>query len=124
MKKQLTGRVEEIEPGKWRLYVNLGWDEVRQKYGRVSKTVYCGGSREAKALLREWMNELENPVGYCTITLEEWLLTWLKDKAKPDQEKTTYERTERLVRKNIIPFIGHIPIGALTAENVKNYYRC
>lgn len=121
MKKQLTGRVKEIEPGKWGVYVNLGWNEAGQKYDRKSQTFY-GGSREAKAFLRNWITELENPVDYCTIPLDDWLKTWLKDNAKPNQEKTTYERTERLVRKNIIPFIGHIHLGALTAENVKSYY--
>ncbi len=122
MRKQLTGRIKPTKvKNKWDIFVNLGWDEIK-KYYPIKRKKFTGNRWEAEAFLRDWIYELENPDITCYVTLSEWLLEWLKTSALPNQEKTSYERVERLVRKNIIPWLGHIPLGALNAENVKNYY--
>lgn len=61
MKKQLTGKIIEIEKSaKYKLIVNMGYDEETKSYPRKSRIFY-GTKREAESYLRDWIYVLENP---------------------------------------------------------------
>jgi len=122
MKKQLKGRKKKIGKDKWELVVNLGFNLETKRYERRYRTFY-GNDRESDAALRDFIYELENPELVASETpLREWLKDWLENFSKPNHEQTTYKRGERIVRNNINPYIGHIPLGALTTDHVQGLY--
>jgi len=122
LKKQLKGHKRKKGKDKWELVVNLGFNPETKRYERRYRTFY-GNSREADAALREFIYELENPdVIAAEMPLSEWLDYWLENYSRPNTEHNTYKRAERIVRNNINPYIGHIPLGALTTDHVQTLY--
>jgi integrase len=123
LKKQLKGSKKKTGPNKYEFTVNLGFNPKTEIYERRYLTFY-GNDRESDAALRTFIDELENPeIVVAQITLQKWLESWLEDYYKPpNTEKTTYERAVRLVKNNIVPYIGHIPLGELTTEIIQDLY--
>lgn len=122
MKKQLKGRKKKIGHNKWEFVVNMGLNPETGIYERKYLTFY-GNDREASAALRQFIWELENPELAASQTLlQDWLNEWLEVYYKPDVEKNTYERGVRIVKNNIVPYIGHIPLGELTTPIIQEHY--
>lgn len=122
MKKQLKGRKRKIGKNKWEFIVNMGFNPDTNRYERRYLTFY-GNDRESDAALREFIYELENPgLVASQEPLQDYLWRWYEDYYIPNHEQTTYKRAERIIRNNIIPYIGHIPIGELTADHVQTMY--
>lgn len=122
MKKQLKGRKRKTGRDKWELIVNLGFNPETNRYERRYRTFY-GNDRESDAALRDFVYELENPELIASqMLLQDWLSEWLEDYYKPNTEKNTYERAVRLIKNNIAPYIGHIPLGELTTQIIQELY--
>ena len=124
MKRQLKGRKVKIGKDKWKLIVNLGYNLTEKRYDRRTRVFY-GNDRESDAALREFIYELENPQLIASeMLLCEWLDYWLESYGKPiyNWEQNTYERNGRIVRVNIKPYIGHIPLNALEPSHVLEHY--
>lgn len=122
MKRQLKGSKNKLGKDKWELIVNLGYNSETKRYERKYKTFY-GNSRESDVALREFLYELENPILLASEQpLREWLYNWLENYSKPNHEQTTYKRAERIIRNNINPYIGHIPLGELTTDHIQSMY--
>lgn len=122
LKKQLKGRKKKLAKDKWELVVNLGFNPELGTYERRHLTFY-GNDRESDAALRAFIYELENPeLAASQMLLQEWLESWLEDYYKPNVEKNTYERAVRLVKNNIVPYIGHVPLGELTTQIIQEHY--
>lgn len=122
MKKQLKGYKKKLEKDKWKLIVNLGWNPSLERYERRSRIFY-GNDRQSDAALRDFIYELENPeIIASEMLLSDWLSYWLENFSKQNHEKNTYKRNEILIRVNIVPYIGHIPIGELTTDHVQTLY--
>lgn len=109
MKKQLRGKIEEIErSAKYRLLAHMGWDEASKSYPRKTRIFY-GTKREAEAFLRDWLYELENPEEVkSTETVWECLDNWIENDSKIllKWEQNTRDRAERIIEKNIKPNIA------------------
>lgn len=122
MKKQLKGRKRKIARDKWQLIAHLGLNPETKIYERRYRTFY-GNDRESDAALRQFLYELENPdLVASEMLLSEWLIFWLENYSLPNHEKNTYIAAERKIRNNITPYIGHIPLGALTTDHVQTLY--
>jgi len=80
--RALSGRVQELRRGEWRLEANLAptVKHGRLFYPRKRKTVQAGGQRAAEALLRDWLHELEQHVctDPATLTFAGMATQWLK----------------------------------------------
>lgn len=124
LKKQLKGYKKKLAKDKYELVVNLGFNPETKTYERRYRTFY-GNDRESDAALRDFIYELENPglIG-SEIPVGEWLDSWLKNYGRPiyNWENTTFERNERIVKVNIKPFIGHIPLNALDPNHILEFY--
>lgn len=126
MKKQLTGKIIEIEKSaKYRLIVNMGWDETTKSYPRKSRIFY-GTKREAEAYLRDWIYVLENPEEEkSTETVWGWLDNWIKNDSKIllKWEQNTRDRATRIIEKNIKPNIDKDKLLVdLTPDDVMKLY--
>ena len=122
MKKQLKGRKRKLAKDKWELIVNLGYNPETKIYERRYRTFF-GNDRESDAALRDFIYELENPELIASQEpLKEYLGRWYEDYYLPNHEQTSSKRAERIIKNNINPYIGHIPIGELTTDHVQTLY--
>lgn len=115
------------EGTKWEIIVHLGWNEETKIYERRYKWVYATKEREIQAATRKFVAEIEREQEariYSQETLEEWLTYWLNDHVPVFHkwEKNTLDRAKRIVTKNIIPSIGHIPIAQLESSHITDFY--
>lgn len=126
MGERLTGHVELVRRGVWRLVVNLpaAGAAGTRRYPRKTRTVQAGGKREAERLLSAWLADLEQYA--CTdpdaLTLGEVLqrwLAWLPDNVRPKTE----ERYRELAERHLIPDIGHTIVATLDDTALYAYYR-
>jgi integrase len=122
LKKQLKGKKRKIGHNKWEFVVNMGLNPETGIYERKYLTFY-GNDRESDAALRAFIYELENPeLVAAQTTLNEYLAEWYQNYYIPNHEQTSNTRAERIIRNNINPYIGHIPIGELSTDHVQTMY--
>jgi len=125
MKKQLHGKIKELEKGKkYHILVNMGWDEKTKKYPRKTRIFY-GTYRQAEAFLRNWIFELENPEEIKSReTVSEWLDNWIDNDARIlyKWEQNTEKRARGIVDFNLKPHIGDILLVDLSPDDVMNLY--
>lgn len=127
--KQLKGKLHKMdkEGTKWKAVINMGLNPATKKYERKVRIFY-GNSREADYWYRNLMAELEdeesNP--YSAEPVSEWLDYWIENygKAILNWEQNTLERAQRIINKNIKPYIGHIPLRELQAQHIVDFYAC
>lgn len=126
MAKQLTYTIDELFPSqKYKIVVNLGYDEVKKYYPRTSR-IYYGTKRQADAFARSWVDELENPQEvYSKETVGEWLDFWLENDVPIllEWEQNTKQRAKGIINHNIKPNIGDKMISGITADDILNMYK-
>lgn len=123
--KPVTGRLVELENlgnnlYKWRAIANI---KKNGKYTTTSR-VFTANKTDAKTFLRDFIAEVESATSSSTQPLEEWLDYWINDFVPNnlEWEDNTYERAKRVIDKNIKPYIGHIPLGALDYDLIVSFY--
>ncbi len=57
-----------------------------------------------------------------TVTVGDWLDTWLKDYAKPHIRQSTWVSYEMLIRVHIKPSIGNIKLRQLQPAHLQELY--
>ena len=104
--RSLSGRVEELMPGKWRLCANLAPTVRGGKLHRPRKyrVVDAGGVREAKALLRGYLGELEQHqcTDPATLTVAGLAGQWLPD-VKANRRPATHAFYQAQMKRHILP---------------------
>lgn len=65
---------------------------------------------------------IENLIRPPAMTLREFLIQWLETYAKHNTRPTTYAGYETFVRRHILPEIGNIELGKLTAFHLQQLY--
>ena len=93
------------------------WISVRKALGPKA------GSREAKALLRKYLQEFDEGtyIEPNEITVKEYLLQWLEDYVEPNVKPTTYSSYREKVNCHIIPSLGHIELAKLRKSKIKGF---
>lgn len=96
---------------------NRRWISVRKALGPKA------GSREAKALLRKYLQEFDEGtyIEPNEITVKEYLLQWLEDYVEPNVKPTTYSSYREKVNCHIIPSLGHIELAKLRKSKIKGF---
>jgi integrase len=113
------GLIRERLDGSWEARVSLGYDNDGK---RITRSVYGKTKGEVQDKLRKLQNDaaggqLAEPA---TITVGQYLESWLKDTAKPKCSPTTFARYESLVHVHITPHIGSIKLAKLQPVQI-NY---
>ena len=102
----------------WRLRVYLGKDPATGKE-RYSSKVFHGGKKDAEDLLNQMISEAntkEDPAS--NTTLEHLLVEWLRFCRNKGLSPKTTSDYEWRSRQRIIPELGSIPIGELSAKHL------
>lgn len=99
---------------RWEAKLDLGWVNGKHR----SKTFTAATEREARSKLRAALKAIEMgqaPVPQ-TITVEKYLTQWLAGKLK--LRAGTANRYEQVIRRQLIPHLGHTPLAKLTKADV------
>ena len=115
------GSVYKRSDGRW-----VGVISCQDFYGRVRRKYIYGKTR--KAVQEKLIKNLSDQHKGLLIapekqTLEDFLTRWLKDSVKGSTSEKTHESYSCVVRKHIVPIIGHIPLRKLQPQQVQYLYR-
>ena len=117
------GTMRQRSEGTWELIVSTGRDPSTGKYGRVIRTVECGGKREAKAALAQL--EVEVRAGKLTgqdITVAQLLDRWMEHLRAKGRSANTLYGYERYIKRELAPPLGHLRLSKLTVMEVDRMY--
>jgi len=107
----------------WTIIVDVGKDPVTGKRKQLSQT-FKGTHKEAERELSHILTMIESGKGVKPIklTLGQYLNQWLDEYAKVNTTPRTYQRYKEIVRDNLIPALGSIPIMDLKPYHIQSYY--
>jgi integrase len=102
----------------WELRIYRGVDDTgRQRWS--TKTVH-GSRRYAAAQLREFsaaVDEASTRAGTVGDLLERWFAA-----ASPQWAPPTVAQTRSVLRRHLLPNLGHLPVGKLTTADIDDFY--
>lgn len=107
---------------RWQATISLGRDPATGK--RRRQTWYTKTREEAAAKLHEALYQsrtgtLPLPT---TVTLGAWLTQWLEEYKRPHIRRTTYDRYAMLMRRYLLPTLGHISVQQLRTADIQHVY--
>lgn len=84
--------------------------------------VYGKTEAEAQKKLNKKIDEFRKNTNYAYVekrTVEDYLQDWLKNVKRLQLKEKSYDRLEQTIERDVVPYIGHIQIGSLTAMDVQ-----
>jgi hypothetical protein len=107
---------------RWRVRVDAGIDPITGMRRQPMRSFPT--KREAATGLARWITEIERgtAVDPSKQTLGEYLQHWLATSVQPRVRPATHSGYERLIRVQIIPRLGNIPLQKLTALQIQQCY--
>ena len=110
------GSVTQRKDGRWEAKLTLPNGKRISRYGATKK--------EAQVKLKEAQKHIENGLDLSapTVTIEEYLTTWLSAAVKPAVKAKTHEGYESIVRVRINPRIGSVKLLKLTPVRIQEMY--
>jgi integrase len=107
---------------RYRVRVDSGIDPVTGKRKRPLRTYKT--KREAEAGMAQWLGEIERgtAVDPSKMSIGAYLAHWLEADVRPRVRPSTYSGYERLIRVQLVPRIGDVPLQKLNALHVKECY--
>lgn len=107
--------------GSWELRVYLGTD-VESGRARYATRTVRGTKRAAQYALAELVTDAANaPRAGARSTLKELLREWTAA-ASPNWSASTVRQVESVVRRHLVPNLGHFVVGELTAAQIDAFY--
>lgn len=122
MRDQGQGHISQRGKQSWRLKFDLGRDPVSGK--RLSRYVtFKGTKREAQAELNRLLNRRNEGtyIDPTKMTVGEYLEHWLNVDIDRRVAAKTATRHRQIVRNNIIPRLGNVPMRKLTAVHIEAF---
>jgi len=112
--------IKRKENGKYQITVEAGRDPVTGKRRRRYTT--CETKNEAKIKEAELIKQIKKGVikSSGNITVAEHLKEWLKEDCQ-DLAPRTYSSYEMIVKKHLIPVLGHIKLEKLNPKHIQLY---
>ncbi|MCL2189377.1 MAG: site-specific integrase [Defluviitaleaceae bacterium] len=91
------------------------------KMGGKAKVLYGKTEQEAKKKLREFKKEAHKGdfVQVQKITVHEYMMDWFTHVKMNELKAKTIDRTEQSLNNQILPYIGDIQLGGLTANDLQ-----
>ena len=119
----MRGHIRKRSKGSWTVVLDVGRD-LNGNRRQVWRTVR-GTKRDAEALLSQLIHERN--VGAEIVypermTVADFLQRWLNTYAKTNTAPRTFRRYEQLVRVNIAPHLGAIPLTKLRPLHIQETY--
>ena len=114
------GTVYRRENGRWAWQVTLGFDTEGKQRRRTGTSV--SKTEANKALSRVVSDHARGKLALPSqLTVGDWLERWLIDR-KPRLADNTHASYQILLRRHVIPWIGHHRLQALRPTDLRQYY--
>ena len=119
----MRGHIIKRYKDSYTIVINLGADPATGKRRQQWYSVK-GTKKEAEKRLSELLHELDTGTFMKPgkTTLAEYLERWMKDYARPNLAPRTVEGYESIIRKHLIPKLGHLLLTQLKPEHLQKYY--
>lgn len=106
---------------RWRVVVDLGtvWVKGEEKRKRITE-VFDGGKRGAEGRAAELADQYQCVVP-SDLTVGQWLDQWIRDYGCDWKHQTRYSYS-RIVKRDLQPALGAIPLQELTPLDVRAFY--
>ncbi|MFC1970878.1 tyrosine-type recombinase/integrase [Chloroflexota bacterium] len=119
----MRGHITKRGKNSYSLKVSLGKDATTGKY-KYQWTTVKGTKKEAEKRLSDLLNQLDNGTFMKPgkTTLGEYLERWLRDYVWPNLAPRTAEGYESIIRCQLVPALGKIPLTQLKPEHLQHYY--
>lgn len=119
----MRGHIRQRTKGSWSIVIDVGRDPETGKRCQNWHTIR-GTKRDAEQALREMLVALDKGtyVKPNRLTVAEYLEQWLQGYVATNTAPRTRERYEEIVRGNLIPALGSIPLPNLQPRNIQKYY--
>ena len=115
----MKGSIRKRGRESWEINVDLGRDASGR---RLRKFVNVKGRKSvAEKELRDLLTKMDQglPVQADKLTVSEWADMWLKDHIEPARRQKTTERYRDVVKKYIVPYIGHMALQKIGPTDIK-----
>lgn len=115
------GTIYKRPDGKWCAQITIG----RAENGKIKRQSLYGKTRQEVA---EKLSKAQNGLRTGTLVephrvdLGRWLDIWLIDYKKNTVKPSTFERYESIIRNNLKPDLGSIPLKDLQPEHIQRVY--
>lgn len=119
----MRGYIRKRGKNSYSIAVSLGRDAITGKY-KYQWVSVKGTKKDAEKRCAELVHQLDTGTFMQPgkTTLGEFLERWLKDYVWPNLAPRTAEGYEAIIRKHLVPELGHIPLTQLKPENLQKYY--
>ena len=117
------GAIQANGKNKWRIRIELDRDPITLERNFYRETV-TGTKHDANKRVVELEHQLNNGtiINPSNYSVAELMTDWLKDHAKPNTRRTTYDGYAMMASTHIIPALGAIPLHKLQPSHVQSYY--
>jgi len=115
----VKGSIRKRGRESWEINIDLGRDASGR---RLRKFVNVKGRKSvAEKELRDLLTKMDQglPVRADKLTVSEWADMWLKDHIEPARRQKTTERYRDVVKKYIVPYIGHMALQKIGPTDIK-----
>ncbi len=118
----MKGHIRQRGKRSWAVVLDLGRDADGRRRQRWH-TVH-GTKKDAQRELARLLHELNTGayVEPARMSVGEYLERWLADYAKNSVAAKTFERYAEIVRVNLKPALGHLPLPKLQPLHIQSYY--
>ena len=115
------GSIYQRSDGTWCATYSSGYNE---NGGRRRRTIFGKSKQKVQDKLRQLTSDIGAgaQIEPQKVTVGEYLDRWLKDAAEPKLKMTTYANYERVVRNQIKPELGGLPLAKLAILHVQSLY--
>jgi integrase len=113
----MKGHLRERSPGKWAIIIDLGPREGGRRKQRWFS--FRGSKRQAQIELHRLIAKRETLPDTGKQTLGQYLDKWVDEQRVGAK---ALERYKLIVRRNLIPALGHIALAKLTGDQVSAHY--
>jgi integrase len=119
----MRGNIRKRGKNSYSITISTGRDPITGKYKQEYETVKFT-KKDAERRLSELLHQIDNGTFMkpSKTTLGEFLERWIRDYVWPNLAPRTAEGYEAIIRKHLIPELGHIPLTQLKPENLQKYY--
>lgn len=117
---QNEGSIHQRRDGRWVASIELGWGPDGK---RKRRHFFAPTRKEVQEKLRAAQRDqtLGIPLAPERQTVEQFLLRWLEDTARPRVREKTFSSYEQLIRVHLIPSLGRLQLQQLTPQHVQSF---
>jgi hypothetical protein len=116
------GTIVRRQDGRWVAAMTVG---RHPETGKLKRAWFYGRTRQEVADRRAAASSDLNRGTFVAprkLTVGQWLTTWLQEYTRPWVGAVTYDSSETLVRRHLMPSLGHLPLKDLRPEHVQRLY--